>query len=54
MITKIYAQLHRETIRVAPEIDWSASIEQDISVSELAVSSHQGETADYSKGELTQ
>jgi hypothetical protein len=54
MITKIYTQLHRETIEVAPEIDWSASIEQDISVSELAVPSHQGETADYLKGELTQ
>ena len=30
MITKIYAQLHRETLTVAPQIDWSASIEKDI------------------------
>jgi hypothetical protein len=30
MITKIYAQLHRKAIMVAPRIDWSASIEKDI------------------------
>jgi hypothetical protein len=34
MIAKIYA-LHRETIMVAPQIEWSASIEKDIQSSSV-------------------
>src|ERR1700735_738085 len=42
IITKFYAHLHRKTSVAAPEVDWSASIEEDIHV-RVGSLIHQGE-----------